>query len=267
MLSILIALVIGAGLGTVVGVDLQSTAWGVTCGILGYVITQIIISLILRKKINAIQAGIQAEMNADRERISRQLNTFQQRQPGNMTGLKQLADRLQNEVSRKLLNSTEQFKVFYMWSPMLYKQINAMKVQLYYQLKDYAEVDRLLPKSMLLDPLSLAIKLVRMYKCEDKGLDAFYNKKCSRIKADNGAFLASVYAWIKLKQQNSQAAVAALRSARKLSDHPVLIDNLDKLLNDRKKDFSNAGFGEQWYSLGLEEIKPKTLRRRNGPMF
>ena len=267
MLSILIALIVGAGIGTAIGADLQSVAWGITCGIFGYIITQIIISLILRKKINAVQLGLQNEMNADRERINRQINMFQQRQPGNIAGLKQLAERLQSEVSRKLLQSTERFKVFYPWSPMLYKQINAMKVQLYYQLKDYAEVDRLLPKSMLLDPLSLSIKLVRLYKSEDKNLDSFYNKKCARIKGDNGAFLASVYAWIKLKQQNSQAAVAALRSARKLSDHPVLIDNLDKLLNDRKKDFSNAGFGEQWYSLALEEVKPKAIRRRNGSMY
>ncbi|MBR2874132.1 MAG: hypothetical protein IKB99_11595, partial [Lentisphaeria bacterium] len=125
-----------------------------------------------------------------------------------------------------------------------------------------------LPKSMLLDPLSLSIKLVRMYKNEDKDLDIFYRKKCSKLKNDQGAFLACVYAWIKLKQQNIPAAVSALRNARKLSDHPVLIDNLDKLANDRKKDYSNAGFGEQWYALGLEEFKPKAVRRRNnGPMF
>lgn len=268
MLSIIIALVIGAGVGAAVGVDLQSTPWGITCGIAGYVATQIVISLILRKKVNAVQAAIQNEMNADRERINRQLTTFQQRQPGNMAGLKQLADRLQNEVSRKLLDATVRFKVFYMWSPMLYKQINAMKVQLYYQLKDYEEVDKLLPKSMLMDPLSLSIKLVRMYKNEDKELDNFYRKKCSKFKSDQGAFLACVYAWIKLKQQDVQSAVAALRNARKLSDNPILIDNLDKLANDRKKDFSNAGFGEQWYALALEEFKPKAVRRRNnGPMY
>ena len=100
MLSIL-ALIIGAGVGSAVGIDLQSTPWGITCGIAGYVVTQIIISLILRKKINALQAALQEQMNADRERINRQLNTFQQRQPGNVNGLKQLADRLQAEVSRK----------------------------------------------------------------------------------------------------------------------------------------------------------------------
>ena len=268
MLSILIAVIIGASIAIAMIVDQQSVAWSIVSGIAGYVVVQIIISLILRKKINAVQAGIQAEMNADRERINRQLTTFQQRQPGNMNGLKQLADRLQSEVSRKLLEATERFKVFYPWSPMLYKQINAMKVQLYFQIKDYGEVDRLLPKSMLLDPLSLSIKLVRMYKNDDKELDSFYNKKCSRFKSEQGAFIASVYAWIKLKQQNTQAAIAALRAARKHSDHPVLVDNLDKLLNDKKKDYSNAGFGEQWYALGLEEFKPKAVRRRNnGPMY
>lgn len=268
MLSIIIAVAIGIGIGCAIGIDLQSTGWGITCGVAGYIATQIVISLILRKKVNAVQAGIQNEMDMDRERINRQLTTFQQRQPGNMNGLKQLADRLQNEVSRKLLDATSRFQVYYLWSPMLYKQINAMKVQLYYQLKDYEKVDELLPKSMLLDPLSLSIKLVRMYRNEDVKLDAFYNKKCSNFKSDQGAFLACVYAWIKLKQQNSQAAVAALRKARKLSDNPVLVDNLDKLANDRKKDFSNAGFGEQWYALGLEEFKPKAVRRRNnGPMY
>ena len=224
MLSILIALIIGAGIGSAVGIDLQSTPWGITCGVAGYIVTQIIISLILRKKINALQGGIQAEMNNDRERINRQLNTFQQRQPGNVSGLKQLADRLQNEVSQKLLSATEKFKVFYPWSPMLYKQINAMKMQLYFQLKNYEEVDRLLPKSLLLDPFSLAIKLVRMYRNEDKELDAFFNKKCRKFKGEQGAFIACVYAWMKLKQQNSQAAIAALRSAAKLSDHPVLVE-------------------------------------------
>jgi len=267
MLSILISVIVGIGAGVAIGHDLQSLPWGIVCGILGYMLTQIVISLILRRKINALQAGIQNEMAADKERINRQLSAFQQRQPGNLNGLKQLADRLQSEVSRKLLESTERFKVFYLWSPLLNRQINAMKVQLHYQLKDYSEVDRLLPKTILADPLSLAIKLVRMYKHEDAELDKFYKKKCAGIKADNGAFLACVYAWIKLKQQDPQAALAALRASSKLSDNQVLLDNLNKLANDRKKDFSNAGFGEQWYALALEEYKPKPIRRKAGRMF
>lgn len=268
MLSILIAVIVGAAVAVAMIVDQQHIAWSIVSGIAGYVIVQIIISLVLRKKINAVQAGLQAEMNADRERINRQLMTFQQRQPGNMNGLRQLADRLQGEVSRKLLAATDRFKVFYPWSPMLYKQINAMKMQLYFQIRDYEEVDKLLPKSMLIDPLSLSIKLVRMFKNDDRELDTFYTKKCSRFKSDQGAFIACVYAWIKLKQQDIQTAVSALQAARKLSDHPVLVENLDKLLNDRKKDFSNAGFGEQWYALGLEEFKPKAVRKRNnGPMY
>ncbi len=267
MLSILIAVIIGAGVGFAVGHDLQSLPWGIVCGIGGYILTQVVISLILRRKINALQEEIQTGMAADRERINRQLSAFQQRQPGNLNGLKQLADRLQGEVARKLLESTKRFEVFYPWSPMLGRQINAMKVQLHYQLRDYAEVDKLLPKTILVDPLSLAIKLVRLYKREDAELDNFYKKKCAGLKADNGAFLACVYAWIKLKQQNPQAALAALRAASKLSDNQVLLDNLNKLANDRRKDFSNAGFGEQWYALALEEYKPKPIRQKGGRMY
>ena len=148
MLSILISVIIGIGAGVAIGHDLQSLPWGIVCGIGGYMLTQIVISLILRRKINALQAEIQNQMTADKERIGRQLSAFQQRQPGNLNGLKQLADRLQTEVSRKLLESTERFKVFYLWSPLLSRQINAMKVQLHYQLKDYAEVDKLLPKTI-----------------------------------------------------------------------------------------------------------------------
>ena len=114
MLSILIAALTGAGIAAAMIVDQQHIAWSIVSGIAGYVVVQIIISLILRKKINAVQAEIQAEMNADRERINRQLTTFQQRQPGNMNGLKQLADRLQSEVSRKVLAATDRFNILLM---------------------------------------------------------------------------------------------------------------------------------------------------------
>ena len=60
MLSILIAVIIGIAVGFAIGSDLQSLPWGIVCGIGGYMLTQIVISLILRKKINAVQAEIQA---------------------------------------------------------------------------------------------------------------------------------------------------------------------------------------------------------------
>jgi len=267
MLSILIAVIVGALAGTLIGMDLDSVGWGITCGVVGFMLTQLVIGLILRKKIGAIQAQMQQQMMEAQSKMSRQVNLFQQRQPGNLAGARQLAERLQNELARKTLEETARFEPYYKWSPMLVKQINAMKMQLYFQLRDFSEVDRLMAKAMLLDPFSMAIKLVRLYKNNSAELDTFYNKKCAKTKGDALAFLASVYAWMKLRSEEKDKALRALTAAQALSDNAALIENIDRLKNGKEKNFSNAGFGDQWFALGLEEFKPKMLRRKNGGMY
>ena len=58
-----------------------------------------------------------------------------------------------------------------------------------------------------------------------------------------------------------QKAVAALVAAKKLSDNATLVENCDRLVNGKLKHFSNAGFGDAWYSLYLEEPKIKPQRQ------
>ena len=100
-----------------------------------------------------------------------------------------------------------------------------------------------------------------MYKNEDPKLDKFYKLKCRRFKGENGAFLASVYAWIKLKQDAQAEALEALRNAAKTSDNQVLLENIDRLVNGKVKHYSNSGFGDTWYVLALEEPKVKNQRQ------
>ena len=47
----------------------------------------------------------------------------------------------------------------------------------------------------------------------------------------------------------------------------MLLENHDKLLNGKAKQFSNAGFGDTWYALYLEEPKMKPQRQRQGRPF
>ena len=148
---------------------------------------------------------------------------------------------------------------------MLSKQINAMKVQLLYQLREYDKVDALIPKAIMLDPQSIGIKLARMYKNNDPKLDKFFRTRCWRFKGDNGAFVASVYAWIKIKQDSVELALDALKNAAKSSDNQVLIENIDRLTNGKVKHFSNSGFGDNWYVLALEEPKMKNTRQSGRP--
>ena len=68
-------------------------------------------------------------------------------------------------------------------------------------------------------------------------------------------------------QDDEKAALAALVEAKKESDHPVLLENYAKLANGKAKQFSNAGFGDMWYALYLEDPKVKPQRQRPGRMY
>jgi len=237
--------------------------WGVICGFFTMLVTQLIVGLILRGKIMAGQQRIQNIMQQAQARIERQMNLYQLRPPASMNAARQQLEKLQTAAARAALEETGSFKRFYRWNFMLERQINAMKVQLHYQLKEYKMVDQLLPKSMVRDPQSMAIAMVRSYRNGDEaGLDKFYRRRCRSVKGESGAFLASVYGWIKLKQGNSTAAREALVAAGKHSDHPVLLENTDKLKNGKEKQYSMSGFGDMWYALALEEPKVKAQRRR-----
>ncbi|MBO7330024.1 MAG: hypothetical protein J6W00_14780 [Lentisphaeria bacterium] len=236
-------------------------AWGITCGAVAFLISYLVLSLILRFFVMKRQMIIQNIMQDAQNKVNRQLVLFDRRPPSSINSARQMVEKIQFDAIRKSLTELEGFKKFYLWNAMLSRQINTMKVQLYYQLREYGKVDELLPKSILFDPQSLAIKLARMYKKDDAKLDKFYKLKCRRFKGENGAFIASVYAWIKIKQDDQSAALEALRHAAKTSDNQVLLENIDRLVNGKVKHFSNSGFGDTWYVLALEEPKVKNQRQ------
>ena len=260
----MLGFIIVAAIGTVTGyfsTKAWGWGWGITCGIAGFAIAYIILSLILRRFVMARQMVIQNIMQDAQNKVNRQLELFNRRPPSSVNAARQMLEKIQFDALRKSLAEMDGFKKFYIWNMMLSRQINTMKVQLHYQLREYSKVDELLPKAILFDPQSLAIKLARMYKNEDPKLDKFYKLKCRRFKGENGAFLASVYAWIKLKQDAQAEALEALRNAAKTSDNQVLLENIDRLVNGKVKHYSNSGFGDTWYVLALEEPKVKNQRQ------
>ncbi|MBR7103886.1 MAG: hypothetical protein IKC65_03000 [Lentisphaeria bacterium] len=261
MLSFIISAIAGCGIGFIVAKD-QNELWGTVSGVIVFLIVQLITGLILRKFINKEQEAVQGILMQAQNDINRQITLFQRRSPGSERAAMQILEKIQNKAARDALEATENFKKFYIWNFMLSRQINTMKMQLFFQLKDYKAVDEIMPKCMLMDQQSLAIKLVRMYKNNDAGLDKFYRKKCARTKGDAAAFLASVYAWMLLKQDRSKEAVDILLKAKDKSDHPVVNENVERLVNGKLKQYTNAGFGDLWYALGLEEMKVKAQRQK-----
>ena len=248
------------------GYALWSVGWGIATGILVMIIGWVILGLMLRRATMARQLKIQQIMEEGQNKVNRQVEMFSRRPQSSMNGIRPIIEKLQRDATMRALEATDDFKSLYKWTPMLKKQINSMKVQLYFQLKDNKMVDALLPQAMMMDPQTVAIKLVRMYRQDDAKIDKFFKRIINRFRGDTRAFVACVYAWIKLKKDDSKTALDALLTAKKLSDHPVLTSNIEALTNGKVKHFSNSGFNEMWYALMLEEPKMKPQRQR-GRMF
>ncbi len=257
IISLAVALITGASTRPFLG-----PGWSIFLAILAFMIVQLIIGLVIRKKVNKLTHDIQNIMQEAQLKINRQMQLYQSRQPNNLRQAQQNLEKMQLEAVRKTLDATEQFTPLYRWNFLIKKQVNTMKLQLHYQLKEFAKVDELLPKSMLIDARSLVIKLVRLYKNNDPSLDKFYNKKCRMLKEDDCALFALTYAWIKLQKSETEKAIAALNEAKKRTDNETLVENCSRLLNGKEKLFNNAGLGDQWYSLYLEEPKYKQIRQR-----
>ena len=267
MLTLLVALLSGGALWYWAFCEKWGPAWQICCALAGFFLAQLAVGLLMRGAVRRRQDKIQSIMQSAQQKINKQLNLFQLRPPSGMKSAQQMLEKIQHDAVRAALAETESFKPLYKWNLMLKRQIAAMQAQLYFQLREFKKADEYLEYAILQDPQSIAIRMTRLYRNEDARFDKFSRGKIRRAKGEAAAFLASVYAWIKLKQGDEAAALAALVEAKKESDHPVLLDNYTKLANGKARQFSNSGFGDMWYALYLEEPKVKPQRQRQGRMF
>lgn len=259
MFTIIIALLIGAGVYFLAGLYL-ATGWAVTCAIVTVLLVQLAIGLYIRRKVNQITANIQQIMEAAQNRINRKMQQMQQRPMSSIKSAQQILEKDQFDAIRQAIEATRQAEPYFHWNALLGKQINTMRMMLYFQMKDFKKVDELLPKSMFLDSRSAAVKAIRMYKKEDPKFDRFIAKKCKKFKGDDAVLLYSLYAWILVKQEKYELAASLLAEGKKRTDNPVITENWERLVNGKFKHFSNANLGEIWYSLYLEEPKIKQQR-------
>ncbi len=265
MYSIIIALLIGGGVGYFTGQDL-GVAWGTVCGVATVMVFQLLLGLWIRRKVTAINLKIQHQMEVAQAKINRKVQLFQQRGGGNVKQMQQSLEREQSAAVREAIATTSEAEKYYKWNMLLKKQINTMRMMLHFQIREFSKVDELMPSCMFMDPRSVAIKIVRMFKNSSGDIGKFYAKKSKRLKGEDCAFLASLYAWIQIKQGDNSGALATLVAAKERSDNEVLIANWERLVNGKVKHFSNAGFGDLWYSMYLEEPKVKQQRAQQ-PRF
>jgi len=270
MISLIIALIMGLSTYTVLVKAAElNVFWSGLFGLVTFFAIQILMGLFFRKKVNSVTNEIQRVLMDAQEKINRKLNVFQQRPVGSVQHMQKLLEKEQHESLRQAVGLTKQLEPYYLWSLLLKKQISTMRMQFYYQLGEFDKVDELMPNILLMEPMALAMKMSRLYKKNEsiEVIDKAFRAKIKKFKGDDGVILYSLYAWILLKREEQEKALAILTEAKSNTDNDVILRNWEALANNKFKAFSNSSLGDIWYSLKLETPKLKTPKQKMKKRF
>jgi BMFP domain-containing protein YqiC len=238
--------------------------WCVIWALLATAIVQVVMGLILRKKIKADMDAVQQVLLNGQKKLQQKINQWQMRPPGSMKQAQMEIERDQRVYVEQALAASKRLEPYARWAMLMDKQIATMRMQLYYQIREFKKVDELLPKCVFMDPLTVAMKLSRLHmRGENDEADKFFKKQSKRLRYGQGAILYALYSWILVQRKDVEAAHKLLVNACTRMENETLKANRDHLANNRVNQFSNAGLGDEWYALAVEQPRIKAQRARH----
>lgn len=266
MLSMLLSAVFALGLGSGLYFShASSRGWSVFWVVMAYVACQVLVSWLVGRRVKGMMGDLQAIMAGGQREMNDKANAWRFHPPSSIKQAQMEMQKMQHKYIEKAMAFTGGFAPFYKWSPMLKRQIVTLQMGLQYQDRNYAEVDKLMPKCLFMEPMSMAMRLARMYANNDSGLDKTFESFARRLRYGQGAVVWCLYAWIAVKRGDVDTALKTLLRADKNMENQTVKYNIDLLKNNKTKQFSLAGLGDEWYALGLEEPKIKMQRQPQRP--
>jgi tetratricopeptide (TPR) repeat protein len=261
-------LILGALVGVVIGVAVN-VAWpghpvvAALFSLAGFFGTSLIINLRVKKKLEAVFTDVQNHVQEVQDQLRRKITMIQNK---NMSGGKGLQKRIEKEQAdgiREALKIVDKADPLGRWNLLAQRQANTLRAQLCYQIKDFEKADRYFEKCLVMDPVTLAMKMARQYQNRDMdALKKAFKKGVKRFKDEKGVLIYALYTWILVQEERIDDAVAILDDAKEKTEDETLRTNWEHLANGRVRRFSNAGLGEQWYALHLEAPKPVKVRQQ-----
>jgi tetratricopeptide (TPR) repeat protein len=242
--------------------------WLGLIGAAGFFAVVIPLNLVMRRKLEAVFKKVQATLLSNQDTLRRKANQIQRSFAGSPKAMQGLLEKEQTKALKEALAIMDEAKPLYRWNMLAERQTNTFRAQLHYQLKEFDEADRLLKKAFIFDPVTQAMKFARQYMRGEKAeLDKAFKKAIKPKHAAKVQILCALYSWILVKENRIDDAVAFLAKVKDSADSDVLKANWEHLANGRVKQFSNAGFGDLWYALHLEQPKavkaPQQFRNAN----
>jgi hypothetical protein len=217
-----------------------------------------------------VQGEFQESMQAAQGRMKRKVQMFQNKPGGNVKQMQRQLETDQIAMCKEGLEFTKRLEPFRKWSLLTGRQIATMRLQFNYQLKEFDQVDEILATCgflrgpMMMEPMAVAMRMARCYQNDDLvGAEKVFKRRIRWSRGDGGTLLYGLMSWIYVKVGKPDEARRVLLKAKEATGVETFIRNWEHLSNDREKSFSNAGLGDQWFSLYLETPPaPKQQRMR-----
>ena len=252
--------------------------WALLFAVLAFAGSNLLIGQIVGKQIKAIAGTIQAGMVQAQQKMQERTNAWRHRPPGSLKQAQLELQKYQHAAIADALNATEAMEKFRRWSPLMGRQIATMRMQLHYQDRNWKAVDALLPQCIVIDPMTAAMSIARIYmrdgyrhETDKKGrrkandIDKRFERGTSRLRYGQGALLFGLYGWIQNQSGDPDAALETLLRADRKMENATIKRNIELLRNNKPKQFSLAGLGDEWYALGLEEPRMRAPRSHERP--
>ena len=270
MLSLLISALVSIALVGGLKAANVNTPTTIFFGIAGFIAGFYLVSFLVRRRIAKVQKELEAIMTTGQQRMNRKVQQFQTKPGGNIKLIQRQIEADQKVVYKQGLDFSKRLEPFQKWSLGMGRQIATMRLQFLYQLKEFDQADEILATGgflkgpMMIEPMTVAMKMARQYKNKDvAGAEKTFKRRIKWFKGDRGTLLYGLMTWIFMKEGEPEKARQLLSKAKDATANETFARNWELLSNDKAKSFSNAGLGEEWYGLYLENPPtPKQQRAR-----
>ncbi len=271
MFALLISLLVAGGCSYACVANNLGKGAAISCGITVFFISIFLIGFLIRKKTERINKELQDVLLAGQKRISHKVNQFQAKPGGNPTMMQRQIEKDQMELIKKALDFTVNLEPLKKWNLLMGRQIATMRLQFLYQLKEFDQVDEILARKglfsgpMLMEPLVVGMKMARQFKNKNiPAAEKTFKRRIKWFRGDRGTLLYGLMSWIYVKNGEPDKAQELLLKGKENTANMVLARNWENLANDKVKNFSNSGLGEEWYGLYLENPPAPKQKRVRG---
>ena len=237
--------------------------WSITLGVVGFGGFQAVFGVMLQRRVKSDMEKVQAGLLEGQKRLQQKTQRWQLRPPGSIqVAQKEIFEDTKLFV-KQALAETDRLRRYRYWVPMMERQIATARLQLHWMIKEFKQVDELMPKALFLDPTMSAMKMARFYMLEKPTaeIEKVYRKAVARARYNDNVLPAALMSWIQVTRGDHDGAFKTLTEALKKSDDATLKRNHELLMNNRPAHFSNSGLGDRWYALMLEEPRIRTQRQ------